>query len=146
MAYSVDLAYLDFFECAAEGKYNHNPLYDRLKIVGVGAAMTLIASCRIIGRLISLSIETVKTIFYLLATIFTLGRFGNAARFKSHLKLFLLNLFALIAKPLQIFFQILGLGAGILSPKAGYRLMQIACYCVAVITSHENKILQKYKN
>lgn len=144
MAYSVDLAYLDYFKNAAEGMYDTSPIEDRLKVTGMAAGTALIGVFRTAGRVINLVIELAKIIFYSLAALFTLGNYGNAKRLTDHCKLFTLNAAALIAQPLQVIIHSLATIIGIISPMAAYRTMQVGFTPLAWINSQENAIWQQY--
>lgn len=144
MAYSVDCAYVDYFKCAAEGKYDSGILKDRLKVTAMASGTALAGGFRTVGRVINLVTEVAKVLFYALASAFTLGKFGNANRLKDHCKLLVLNTAALVAQPLQVAMHTLAIAVGIANPKAANRLMQGASTPLAWITSQENKIKQQY--
>lgn len=144
MAYSVDLAYLDYFKNAAEGMYDRSPVQDRLKVTAFAAGTLIVGGFRIVGRVISVIIELAKVIFYSLASLFTLGNYGNAARLKDHCKLLALNMAALVAQPLQMVFHGIATVIGIITPMVAYRIMQVGTASLAWMTSQENKVWQQY--
>lgn len=145
MAYSVDLAYVDYFKCAAEGKYDRTPIKDRLTVSAVSSATTLSGIVRLPGRLVSQIYELAKVIFYSLASVFTLGFFGNGKRLGDHCKLFFLNLGGIATQSIQLTVHSLAILMGIVSPKAAYRMMQVGSTPHAWITSQEQKVWQNYK-
>lgn len=145
MTYSVDLAYMDYYKGAAEGKYDSNPVQDRLKVTGIAAGTAFVGVFRTLGRVVNLVTETAKVIFYTLASLFTLGQYGNAKRLCDHCKLLVLNTTALIAQPLQIIIHTLAIIIGIISPKAAYRTMQGGSAFITWITSHETEIWKQYQ-
>lgn len=145
MSYSVDLAYLDYFKNAAAGLHDNTPITDRLKATGLASGTAIVGGLRTVSRIVKLVIEIAKVIFYSLASLFTLGHYGNLHRLKDHCKLLTLNIIALIGQPLQVIIHSLAIVIGIISPKAAYRTMQIGTTALAWITSHENGIWQQYK-
>lgn len=145
MAYSIDVAYLDYFKNAAVGLHDSTPIRDRLKATGFAAGTAFIGLFRIAIRVVKLLIEIAKVIFYSLASLFTGGAYRNANRLKDHFKLLTLNAAALVGLPLQMIIHSLAMIVGIISPKAAYRTMQIGTSFLAWITSHENEIWQHYK-
>lgn len=144
MAYSVDGAYVDYFKCAADRKYDSGILKDRLKVTAMASGTAVAGGFRTVGRVINLVTEVAKVLFYALASAFTLGKFGNANRLKDHCKLLGLNTAALVAQPLQIAMHTLAIAVGIANPKAANRMMQGGSTPLAWITSQENKIWQQY--
>lgn len=146
MAYSTDLAYLDFFKNAAEGLHDTTFIQNRLKAPGLATGITLIGVLRTAIGVVKLVTEIAKIIFYSLASLFTFGNYGNPKRLKAHCKLLIFNAAALIAHPFQISIHFLAIIIGIVSPKAAYRTMQIGIAPIAWISSHENEIWQQYKN
>ena len=145
MAFSVDKAYLEYFKCAAEGAYNSSFLNDRLAVTAMGAGTAAAGAFRVLGRVIHVIIEVAKVAFYILATVFTFGAFGNGKRLLDHCNFLCLDLSALIAQPLQVTIQVLATFAGLISPMIGYRLMQGGTSPLALITGAERKIWQEYK-
>ena len=145
MSYSVDLSYLDYFKNAAAGLHDESPINDRLRVTGFALGTVLVGGLRTVSRVVKLVIEVTKVIFYALASLFTLGHYGNLDRLKDHCKLLTLNLAALIGQPLQIVIHSLACVLGIISPKIAYRTMQIGTTTLAWITSCENEIWQQYK-
>lgn len=145
MAFSVDVAYVDFFKGAAQGKYNSGFIPDRLKATGFAAFTATIGTFRSAGRVIDLVIEVAKVCFYLIATIFTCGMLGNAKRLLQHSLLLALDTAALVAQPLQVIIHTLAIAVGIVSPKIAYHMMAIASTPLAWITSHEEAIWQQYR-
>lgn len=145
MNYSTDIAYLDYFRNAAEGMHDSNPIEDRLKSLGFAAGTTILGALRTAGRVVKIVVEIAKVVFYFLASLFTLGNYGNADRLKDHCKLLILNLGALVAQPLQVMIHLIAMAIGIVGPKSAYRAMQIGTAPLAWITSYENEIEQQYK-
>lgn len=145
MTFSVDKAYLEYFKCSAEGSYDQGFLDDRLTVTAMGAGTAAAGAFRVLGRVIHVVIEVAKVAFYTLATIFTLGAYGNGKRLLDHCKLLCLDLAALIAQPLQVTIHLLATVAGLISPMVGYRLMQGGTAPLALITGAEKKIWQEYQ-
>lgn len=122
MNYSIDLAYLDYFKNAAAGLDDSTLIENRLKVTGLAVGTALFGGLRIAGRVIKLVIKITKVIFYSLASLFTLGSYGNLNRLKNHCKLLTFNIAALIVQPLQVVIHSLAISLGIISPTAAYRI------------------------
>lgn len=145
MTYSVDVAYMEYFKCAADGKYDSGFFMDRLMVTAISTGSTFFGLLRIVGRVINLINEIVKVVFYTFASLFTLGKHGNKERLKDHCKLLLLNTAGFAAQSIQISIYALVIIVGITNPKEANRIMQIATKPIARITSYENEIYHQYK-
>ena len=141
----MDVAYRNYFNRAAQGQYDSGAAIDRLRVCAVTSAVTGQGAVRLVGRVINLVVEVAKVLFYSIACLCTAGKFGNAKRLKSHVKLFALNNVAIAAQTLQLVTSFVAIGVGIISPKASFRMMQVATCPLAEITSSEQKIWQGYK-
>lgn len=141
MAYSSDLAYTDYFKGAADGKYDTHPIKDRFKAAGIASLAFLAGGLRISGRLLQLIRQVFKMTCYLFASY---SNQDNRQRLKLHCKLFMLGFGALTIQTFQIAIHIVAIGVGLIFPKGGFRLLQIAHSPLSWITSQEKKIWQHY--
>lgn len=143
--YSVDVAYVNYFQNASQGRYANGPLYDRLTMMGLATGSLVGGSCRLVARIVTLVIEIVKVSFYAVASLITLGGYGNIGRLSAHCKLVVIDASFLIAQPLQLAAHALAVAIGIVRPKAGYKMMQLATAPLASIASKKAAIWQSYK-
>jgi hypothetical protein len=116
-----------------------------MKVTAFATGTSAVGIPRILGRVVSLVTEVAKTTFYSIVSLFTLGTMGNKERLWDHCKLFSLNAAGLVAQPIQCIISTLAIGIGIISPKAGYKMLQGGSTPLGWITSHEKKILEEYK-
>lgn len=141
--YSIDKAYVNYFACAAEGKYHCGPIKNRTNVVAFATGTALAGAFRTLKRTIVLISEIAKIAFYSLASLS--GNPTNIKCLRDHGKFFALNAAALIALPMQAMIHTVAIGVGIINPKIAYRMMQGALTPVAWITSLENKIASQYQ-
>jgi|GEM_PF-2113170 len=143
--YSFDHAYLEYFKCAADGKYDRHFVSDRLTVLAVAFCTAGASFIRLFGRSIYLLIEVAKILFYFLLTVMTFGKHGNSDRLISHIKLLTINVLCIISHSSQFTIHIASIPVGIISPSTAFRMMQLASSSLAKIRSEEELIWLQYK-
>ena len=142
--YSFDLAYLEYFRCAAEGHYSRHFVKDRLTLLGIACFTLVTGFFRLLLSLIHFNLEIVKVFFYVILTTLTLGSFENYKRLVAHIKLLFLSALRLATHSAQFVIHALSIIIGFLSPFLAYRMMQVIANSLAWISSKERQIWQIY--
>lgn len=144
--YSFDLAYLEYFRCAAEGHYDRHFIQDRLTLLWIAFFTLATGFFRLLLSLIHFNLEIVKVLFYVLLATFTLGNHGNGKRLYDHIKLLILSALRLATHSAQFVIHALSIIIGLVSPFLAYRMMQVIANSLAWISSKERQIWEDYQS